>query len=61
MPISQILLVLTNIFGPVRLTRSQRVYSLSAGNLEWMGTSIRSVFQNALLEAQGVKPQVGEA
>jgi hypothetical protein len=54
MKIAPILQVLGAVFGSVQLRRTSRMFRLSAGNHEWLGTSMPNVLTRALIEAQGV-------
>lgn len=54
MKIAPILQVLDAVFGRVQLRRTRRMFRLSAGGHEWLGTTLSNVFTRALIEAQGV-------
>lgn len=53
MKITPILQVLGAVFGRVHLRRNRHVFRLTAGDHEWLGTSMPNVLTRALIEAQG--------
>lgn len=53
MKIAPILQVLGAVFGSVQLRGNCRGFRLTAGNHEWLGTSMPNVLTRALIEAQG--------
>ena len=53
MKITPILQVLGAVFGNVQLRRTRRMFRLSAGNHEWLGTTLSNVLTRAAIDAQG--------
>ena len=53
MKIAPILQVLGAVFGNVQLRRTRRMFRLSAGNHEWLGTTLSNVLTRAAIDAQG--------
>lgn len=53
MKIAPVLRILGVIFGPVQLRRTRRMFRLTAGGHEWLGTTLSNVLTHALIEAQG--------
>lgn len=53
MKITPILQVLGAVFGPVQLRGGCRRFRLTAGNHEWLGTTLSNVLTRAAIDAQG--------
>lgn len=53
MKITPILQVLGAVFGNVQLRRTRRLFRLSAGDHEWLGTTLSNVLTRAAIDAQG--------
>ena len=53
MKIAPILQVLGAVFGNVQLRHTRRLFRLSAGDHEWLGTTLSNVLTRAAIDAQG--------